>query len=124
MAAGLAILNELDQNPGIYEQIERSTSAISSGIEGILSELDLDYTVNQIGSMYSLFFTKQRVVDFETAKSSDTAMFGRYFNAMLSEGIYLAPSQYESLFISSEIRQPEIDRILEANRKVLRELHQ
>ena len=68
--------------------------------------------MNQIGSMFSLFFTSQKVIDFETAKTCDTGKFGNYFRSMLNQGIYLAPSQFESLFISTAIGKGEIEKIV------------
>ena len=72
--------------------------------------------------MYSLFFTSQKVKDFTTAKTSDTTLFGKYFQGMLKKGIYLAPSQYESLFISSMITEEIADKIIKANHNTLTEI--
>ena len=69
--------------------------------------------------MFTLFFTENKVTDFDTAKTSDTVLFGKYFNAMLQNGIYLAPSQYESLFISTAIRGNQVQQIIEANKIAL-----
>ncbi|MBV6647750.1 MAG: glutamate-1-semialdehyde 2,1-aminomutase [Cyclobacteriaceae bacterium] len=115
MAAGLEMLRHLDDNPGVYSQIEKTTTKIVDGIKQSLNKHGLKYTINHIGSMYSLFFSDQKVTDFETAKTCDTAKFGKYFNSMLEQGVYLAPSQFESLFISTAILQQEIDQIVEAN---------
>jgi glutamate-1-semialdehyde 2,1-aminomutase len=65
--------------------------------------------------MFTLFFTDKVVTDYDTAKTSDTAMFGKYFNAMLRRGIYLAPSQYESLFVSHSVNGEVATRVLEAS---------
>ena len=72
--------------------------------------------------MFSLFFTEHKVKDFASAKTSDTALFARYFHAMLKQGIYLAPSQFESLFISAAVDEALADRIVEANGNALREI--
>ena len=69
--------------------------------------------------MISIFFTDQQVIDFDSAKSTDTALFGRYFREMLNRGVYLAPSQYESLFISTAITDELADQIIAANRGAL-----
>jgi glutamate-1-semialdehyde 2,1-aminomutase len=84
-----------------------------------LSKAGINYTINSIGSMLSLFFTENEVSDFESAKTSDTDQFGRYFNAMLENGVYIAPSQFESLFISISIDEKIADLIIEANLKSL-----
>lgn len=114
MAAGLAILHTLNEDASIYQNLDETTGKIVSGIKAILQRHQLPYTINHIGSMYTLFFTDQRVIDFETAKSTDTERFGRYFQSMLNQGIYLAPSQYESLFVSTAIEEKEINAILTA----------
>lgn len=122
MAAGLTMLHYLNDHDEVYTQTKASTEAIVGGIQQNLIDLDLDYTINQLGSMFSLFFTSQEVKNFEDAKTTDTELFGRYFRGMLDRGIYLAPSQYEALFISTAIQQKEIDAIVKANREVLEEL--
>lgn len=122
MAAGLAMLHYLNDHDEVYVETKASTDAIVAGIQQNLIDLDLDYTINQLGSMFSLFFTSQEVNNFEDAKTTDTDLFGRYFRGMLDRGIYLAPSQYEALFISTAIQQKEIDAIVKANREVLKEL--
>ena len=122
MAAGLAILKELDQNPGIYRQVEASTQALVEGYKSSLEKCGLNYTMNQIGSMYSMFFTDNIVVDFESAKTCDTTVFGKYFRSMLENGVYLAPSQFETLFVSTCIGDDEVSKILEANDKSLKSL--
>ena len=124
MAAGMAILRKLHEHPEIYKQVEQTTRQITTGTTKILSRQGLKYTINQIGSMYSLFFTDQKVTNFETAKSTDTQLFGAYFRGMLSRGIYLAPSQFESLFISNVIQSAEVAAILRATEEVLLEMHE
>lgn len=119
MAAGLAMLKFLKQNPGVYQQLARQTNMLVEGIKTQCREKGLNYTVNHIGSMFTLFFTDQAVVDFDTAKSSDTKSFASYFQTMLREGIYLAPSQFEAMFISTAVTEPIIDRILQASKKAL-----
>lgn len=119
MAAGLAMLRSLRAQPGIYKQLDATTGKITTGLQEILERKGLPYTINQIGSMYSLFFTDQQVTNFDKAKTCDTKKFATYFRSMLENGVYLAPSQFESLFISTSIREAEITKILEANEKSL-----
>ncbi len=120
MAAGLAILNHLHHTPEIYETLEQTGSKIVNGIKDSLQSLGLPFTVNHIGSMYSLFFTANKVTDFESAKTCDTVAFGKYFQEMLKRGIYLAPSQYESLFLSTALKDTHIDQFLTANEEALK----
>lgn len=115
MAAGMAMLLQLKDNTEVYGQLENTTKKIVNGFKVNLSQLGLNYTINQVGSMFSIFFTDQEVYDFETAKTSDTALFGKYFQEMLNRGIYLAPSQFETLFVSSAIDEEMIKKIVEAN---------
>ena len=122
MAAGLAMLGHLRDNPSIYSQLEKTTQKIAEGFAANLKKLDLDYTMNRIGSMFSLFFTDKQVVDFVTAKSCDTGLFGKYFNEMLNNGVYLAPSQFETLFVSHSITDELVDKIVEANYESLASL--
>lgn len=112
MAAGYAQLSYLNDHPEVYEKLEKTTKKVMQGYEKALRKHKLKYTMNQIGSMISLFFTDQKVKDFDTAKSCDTEMFGKYFRHMLNAGVYLAPSQFESLFISNCIEDSEIKHIV------------
>lgn len=122
MAAGLAILKELKNNPGIYSDLNRISDFLTAGLKALLADRNLPFTINQVGSMFTLFFTAQTVVDFDTAKTSDTALFGKYFNAMLRRGIYLAPSQYEALFVSHALDESLARRILQASGESLDEI--
>jgi len=122
MAAGLAMLHYLHEHPTIYKELEATGSAIVAGVRESLNRLGLDFTTTHLGSMYSMFFTNQEVFDFESAKESDTAMFGKYFQAMLKRGVYLPPSQFESLFLSTSLKKEHVDHILQANEDALREI--
>lgn len=123
MAAGLAMLKYLNENTEIYTRLETMTEYIVQGIKLNILKLGLKYTVNSVGSMFSLFFTDEKVIDFEGAKKSDLSLFGKYFNSMLEKGIYLAPSQFETLFVSSAIDEIEADLIIQANYDSLKEIH-
>lgn len=120
MSAGLAMLTYLKNNPDLYNRLDHKTSAIVAGFNNAFQEAGFNFTINHIGSMFTVFFTDKKVIDFDTAKTSDTAMFGKYFQAMLSQGIYMAPSQYESLFISDAISETEIAAIVKAHKNALK----
>nr|MBI1229610.1 glutamate-1-semialdehyde 2,1-aminomutase [Cytophagales bacterium] len=120
MAAGLAMLHHLNDNGDVYTVLEKTGNKIVQGIKDSLNTLGLSYTINHIGSMYSLFFTAEKVYDFESAKTADTVIFGRYFQEMLKRGVYLAPSQFESLFLSTALEDAHIDQFLTANEHALR----
>jgi glutamate-1-semialdehyde 2,1-aminomutase len=122
MAAGLTMLNYLNDHPEVYTQLESSGSKLTSGFTASMEKLGLNYTLNHIGSMYTLFFTNQAVTDFPSAKSSDLILFGKYFHAMLNRGIYMGPSQFESMFLSTALTDQHIDQIITANEESLKEI--
>jgi glutamate-1-semialdehyde 2,1-aminomutase len=124
MSAGLAMLHHLNNHPEVYHKLENIGNQVVNGIKASLSKLNLNYRINHIGSMYSLFFTESEVFDFETAKNANTELFGKYFQAMLKRGIYLAPSQFESLFLSTALTEDFIQKITVANEESLREVLQ
>ncbi|BDC99909.1 glutamate-1-semialdehyde 2,1-aminomutase [Persicobacter psychrovividus] len=122
MAAGLAQLNKLKADKDLYNRLAEKTERIEAGIKKNLKELGLNYTTNRIGSMFTLFFTDQHVTNFEEAKACDLTLFGKFFNTMLEEGVYLPPSQFESWFISDALGDKEIDQIISASYKALKNL--
>ncbi len=122
-AAGMAQLRYLHEHPEVYEQLNATTTRLADGTRQIAKELGLNYTVNQVGSMFSLFFTAAPVNNLEDAKQADLPAFGRYFHGMLNRGIYLAPSQFEALFISTAITDELVDKYLVACRESLIEAH-
>lgn len=122
MAAGLAMLNHLHSNPEVYSTLDTIGDKIVNGIKKSIETQGYNLTINHLGSMYTLFFTDQPVTDFESAKSSDLAMFGKYFHAMLNRGIYMAPSQFESLFLSTALTDEHIEKIIQASDESLKEI--
>ncbi len=116
MAAGLATLRASDE-PGFYERLEGLGRRWRSGMSEAASNGELPFTINQVGSMVSLFFTGGLVTDFDSAAASDTAVFRDFFWHMISRGVYLAPSQYEAGFISAAHSEEDLDRTFEAARE-------
>ena len=110
VAGGLAALRFVEQHPEIYEQLEERSERLCQGLAGT------GFTVNRVGSMFTLFFTSGPVTDYESAKKSDTEAFGRYFRAMLEKGIYLPPSQFEAAFLSAAHTVEDIDKTIAAAR--------
>jgi len=113
MAAGLATLRTAGE-PGFYERLEQLGEQWRRGMREAASGSDVPFTINQVGSMVSLFFTGGPVTDFATAAASDTEAFKDYFWHMVSRGIYLAPSQYEAGFISSAHSEEDLRKTFEA----------
>ena len=101
MAAGLTQLKYLYEHQEVYKELEEKGQKLYGGIEEILKEAGSEYHVNHVSSLGSLFFAKEEVVDYTSAKSSDTKAFADYFLAMLKQGIHLAPSQFEAMFLST-----------------------
>ncbi|MFC5271723.1 glutamate-1-semialdehyde 2,1-aminomutase [Adhaeribacter terreus] len=123
MAAGLAMLRHLNDNAAtLYPELNRISDKMVNGMKANMQELGLNYTINQVGSMFGIFFTEQPVTDFTSAKTSDLQLFGKYFNSMLQKGVYLAPSQYETLFVSTAITDEVADKYLAANKAALAEV--
>ncbi|HKA90665.1 MAG TPA: aminotransferase class III-fold pyridoxal phosphate-dependent enzyme, partial [Haliangiales bacterium] len=114
LAAGLATI-ELLRRPGTYERLNAASARLAAGLAGA-------GWVNRVGSMLTAFFTDGPVVDYATAKRSDTARFGRFFRGMLARGVYLAPSQFEAAFVSLAHSDEDIDRTVRAAAETLREL--
>lgn len=120
MAAGYEMLSYLNTHPEVYNYLNKIGNKIVKGLQKTIDKYNLPLSIKQIGSMYSLYFTKENVINLETAKTADTTKFGQYFHLMLEQGIYLAPSQYETLFLSTAIKKKHINRILEANEHALK----
>lgn len=116
MAAGLTQLKYLYEHQEIYKDLEKKGERLYGGIEKILKEKNLPYHINHISSLGSLFFTEQEIVDYTSAKSSDTKAFSEYFKGMLAQGIHMAPSQFEAMFLSVAHTDEIIDQTLEAVR--------
>jgi glutamate-1-semialdehyde 2,1-aminomutase len=118
MAAGIATLKIL-KRPGTYEALESTSAALARGMAEANSKLEVDVTLNRVGSMFTTFFTPDPVGDFAGAKASDTSVFGNYFRAMLEEGVYLAPSQFEAAFVSMAHTEEDIEATLVAHERAL-----
>ena len=114
MAAGLAALRILKDDSGIYERLNALGDSFRAGLRRIMEQFGAPCQVTGTGSLSCLFFTKEHVRDYASAKTSDTEAFGKYFRHMLGRGIYVAPSQFEALFLSAAHRQEDIDRTLSA----------
>jgi len=119
MRAGLASLAKLDC-AGFYEALARKTERLASGLRDALAESGLPARVNASGSLLTLFFHGDRVVDYAGAKKSNTGRFAAFFREMLSRGVFLPPSQFEALFVSSVHTDDDLDRTLDAARATLK----
>lgn len=114
MSAGLATLKALHENEWYYDYLEKLGSRLQSGVESIAKKKGIPVVVNRCGAMFSIFFTKEgEVRNYEDAKKCDTKLFAKYFSHMISHGIYIAPSQFESVFLSVKHTEEDIDKFLE-----------
>ncbi|RMH74607.1 MAG: glutamate-1-semialdehyde-2,1-aminomutase [Calditrichaeota bacterium] len=121
MRAGLETLRAIDR-PGFYEELEAKAARLETGLRENLRRLELELYLTRVGSMGCLFFTAEKVTDYETATRADTQRYARYFRAMLEEGVYLAPSQFEAMFVSAAHTEEDIDRTIEASYRALKKL--
>ncbi|PIQ97636.1 MAG: glutamate-1-semialdehyde-2,1-aminomutase [Nitrospinae bacterium CG11_big_fil_rev_8_21_14_0_20_56_8] len=119
MAAGNTTLDMLSQ-PGLYDLLDRKTEILCEGLRNNVQELGIPAQFNRVGSMFSMFFTDREVIDFESVKTSDTELFKRYFNALLEEGVYIAPSPFEAGFVSVVHTDQDIERTIEASKRALK----
>ncbi|MXV37064.1 glutamate-1-semialdehyde 2,1-aminomutase [Flavobacteriaceae bacterium Ap0902] len=116
MRAGITTLETLASLDNPFAQLEKTTKKLAEDIHSILNEKGITHTYNQIGSMYSVFFTDKEVVDFETAKTAHNETFNKFYHHLLDKGVYLPPSSFETWFISLAIGDSELDRTLSAVR--------
>jgi glutamate-1-semialdehyde 2,1-aminomutase len=118
MTAGVEMLKLLSK-PSVYDDLERKSEKLCAGYKLNVEKLGITARFTRVGSMFSMFFTDQDIVDFESAKSSDTQLFQSYFDALLEEGVYIAPSQFEAGFMSAVHTDDDIEQTIEANYKAL-----
>ncbi|MGI6656591.1 MAG: glutamate-1-semialdehyde 2,1-aminomutase [Desulfobulbus sp.] len=121
MAAGLATLNIL-RRPGFYEELEAKSNWFGDALAEVLAKAPVPITLNRIGSLSTCFFTDGPVTDFHSAMQADTDLYGRYYRNMLSEGIWLAPSQFEAAFLSAAHERADLERMVRAAESSLKKL--
>jgi glutamate-1-semialdehyde 2,1-aminomutase len=119
MAAGCVTLDLLDR-PGVYEQLERTSTRLADGLALAARSAGVPVTVNRVGSMLTVFFCEGPVTDYESAKRSDTRLFGRFFHALLERGVYLPPAQFEAAFVSLAHGEREVEETLRAAAEAFR----
>jgi glutamate-1-semialdehyde 2,1-aminomutase len=115
MAAGYSALKHIKENPGIYKELEEKSAYLESGFKENLKAVGKNFAMNRVGSMMCLFFTEEPVDDFKSAVKSDTSLYGKYFHEMLKRGIYLAPAQFEALFVSTVHNKEDLDKTIKAH---------
>jgi glutamate-1-semialdehyde 2,1-aminomutase len=120
MAAGYAALKYIKEHPEIYNLLEDKSNFLEEGFKENIKSLKKRFVFNRVGSMMTLFFTEKEVTDFKTAVSSDTNLYGKFFHEMLNRGIYLAPSQFEAMFISTAHSKEDLEKTVKAQHESLK----
>lgn len=118
MAAGYEMLKELNSDKEIYKRLAEKTAYLHKGIQKVLSDKKIDFTINRVGSMISVHFDKAEVSDFDSAKKGDNEQFKKFFHGLLREGVYIAPSAYETWFITDALSYEDLDFTINAVNKV------
>ena len=118
MAAGAATLEAL-QEPGVYEALDAKASRLAAGLQAVFADAETPLCVNRVGSMMTLFFNAGAVNGWDTVSASDREGFARFFHSMLEEGVYLPPSPFEAMFVSTAHTDADIQATLDAARRAL-----
>lgn len=118
MAAGVATLEEL-LKPGVYDRLERKGAALAKGLGTAFSEAEIPARVNRVGSLLTVFFTGDPVTDMDSASATDRDRFGRFFHAIVEEGVYPPPSQFEAWFVSLAHSDQDIADTISAAKRAL-----
>lgn len=109
MAAGLEMLKSLNNDKEVFKRLDEKTGYLEKGIREVLTKNNVDFTVNRVGSMISIFFDSREIYDFKTAGYGDTQRFKDFFHGLLKEGVYIAPSSYETWFITDALSYDDLD---------------
>ena len=122
MAAGRATLETLLSDHLAFRELEEKADALAQGIEQAANRWSIPITTNRVGSMMTLFFTSGPVRNFEEAKKSDTNLYGKFFHALVAEGVYIAPSAYEAMFVSTAHTSEDICNAIRAIESAMKKI--
>ena len=122
MAAGFEMLKALNSDAEIFNRLDQKTAYLEKGIHTVLTEANIQFTINRVGSMISVHFDANPVFDFETAKNGDNETFKKFFHGLLNRGVYIAPSAYETWFITHALSYKDLDFTIKAIEEVANEL--
>ncbi|MDR0230190.1 MAG: glutamate-1-semialdehyde 2,1-aminomutase [Flavobacteriaceae bacterium] len=118
MAAGLTMLQEINKDADLFKRLEEKTAYLEKGMRKVLNDNKVLYTINRVGSMISVFFDEREVYDFETAGYGNNDTFKKFFHGLLAEGVYIAPSSYETWFITDALTYEDLDYTINAINKI------
>lgn len=122
MIAGYTLLQELNNNPSIYQELDEKTGYLHNGLQQVLQASGTPFVINRFGSMISIHFSDHAVTDFTSAATSNIELFKKYFHAMLKRGIYLPPSAFESWFLNNALTKEDLDNTIKATKESLDEI--
>jgi glutamate-1-semialdehyde 2,1-aminomutase len=122
MAAGYAMLEAINNDAEVFNRLDEKTNYLHQGIQKVLTDNNIVFTINRVGSMISVHFDDHPVIDFNTAKNGDNDTFKKFFHGLLHEGIYIAPSAYETWFITDALTYEDLDYTINAVGKVAKSL--
>jgi glutamate-1-semialdehyde 2,1-aminomutase len=122
MAAGYEMLKALNADVDIFSRLEDKTAYLENGIQKVLTEANVMFTINRVGSMISVHFDANPVYDFATAKNGDNETFKKFFHGLLKRGVYIAPSAYETWFITDALTYEDLDFTINAIAETAKEL--
>ena len=122
MAAGLAMLTELNSDNKIFERLAEKTEYLHKGCSKVLNDYGITHTINRVGSMFSIHFAEGEVIDFSTSAKGNNETFKAFFHGMLNEGVYIAPSAFETWFICDALSYKDLDDTIEAIGKVFNKI--
>ena len=114
MIAGFTMLNELKNNPGIYNELDEKCGYLQQKLHEVFKKKGLAHQINRMGSMISIHFSTHAITDFDTASKADIPLFNKFFHHMLTHGVYLPPSAYESWFLSNALSYQDLDKTVNA----------
>lgn len=118
MAAGLAMLQSINQDADLFTRLDQKTAYLEKGMAQKLTENNIDFTINRVGSMISVHFAKEEIIDLKSASKGDNDTFKKFFHGLVQEGVYIAPSAYETWFITDALTYEDLDFTIEAVGKV------
>ena len=122
MAAGLAMLKTINSDNELFKRLDEKTAYLHGGLSKVLQENNIVHTINRAGSMISVHFAEDEVVDFETSANGNNDTFKKFFHGMINQGIYIAPSAFETWFITDALTYKDLDATISATKKVIENL--
>lgn len=122
MIAGYTLLNVINNQPELLTELEEKTLYLKDGLNKVLTRAGIPYVINQLGSMISIHFSDNPVIDFASAASANNELFKQFFHAMLKQGVYLPPSAFESWFLNNALTKEDLDKTIRATEESLKEI--